>query len=248
MSISSKARAWTLSGCAAISLTAISVSARAEVLFDSLGSPNTGVMGDGAEFFPYPLDATFATGASAFRATDIALLLNQAFFLPGDTFTVSLEGGAPLADLKFDPILGLNVTPGEGPALGSVTEPVSDLSTSLKVENFNQFANIVLKPNSLYWIDLNISAQSGYDGALVGWGYTTDNSGFGVSEGYSSFRLTDYAFYPNNPAFQMEVSGVAGVPEPSTWAMMLLGFAGLGFAGYRASDRTAAPRPTSQCG
>ncbi len=23
------------------------------------------------------------------------------------------------------------------------------------------------------------------------------------------------------------------VPEPSTWAMMLLGFAGLGFAGYR---------------
>ena len=30
------------------------------------------------------------------------------------------------------------------------------------------------------------------------------------------------------------------VPEPSTWAMMLLGFAGLGFAGYRASRKTAA--------
>jgi PEP-CTERM motif len=30
------------------------------------------------------------------------------------------------------------------------------------------------------------------------------------------------------------------VPEPSTWAMMLVGFAGLGFAGYRASRRTAA--------
>jgi hypothetical protein len=26
---------------------------------------------------------------------------------------------------------------------------------------------------------------------------------------------------------------VATVPEPSTWAMMLIGFAGLGFAGYR---------------
>ena len=25
----------------------------------------------------------------------------------------------------------------------------------------------------------------------------------------------------------------ATVPEPSTWAMMLVGFAGLGFAGYR---------------
>ena len=31
-----------------------------------------------------------------------------------------------------------------------------------------------------------------------------------------------------------------GVPEPSTWTMMLAGFAGLGYAGYRASQRTAA--------
>jgi hypothetical protein len=30
----------------------------------------------------------------------------------------------------------------------------------------------------------------------------------------------------------------ASAPEPSTWAMMLIGFAGLGFAGYRAR-RTA---------
>jgi|HubBroStandDraft_6_1064221.scaffolds.fasta_scaffold96450_2 hypothetical protein len=29
------------------------------------------------------------------------------------------------------------------------------------------------------------------------------------------------------------------VPEPATWAMLMLGFAGLGFAGYRASRNTA---------
>jgi hypothetical protein len=29
------------------------------------------------------------------------------------------------------------------------------------------------------------------------------------------------------------------IPEPSTWAMMVLGFASLGFAGYRASRKTA---------
>ncbi|HEY1886101.1 MAG TPA: PEP-CTERM sorting domain-containing protein [Roseiarcus sp.] len=33
------------------------------------------------------------------------------------------------------------------------------------------------------------------------------------------------------------VTGFSTVPEPPTWAMMLLGFAGLGFAGYRASRR-----------
>jgi PEP-CTERM motif len=33
---------------------------------------------------------------------------------------------------------------------------------------------------------------------------------------------------------------VTSVPEPSTWAMMVLGFAGLGYAGYRrARPRTA---------
>jgi hypothetical protein len=32
---------------------------------------------------------------------------------------------------------------------------------------------------------------------------------------------------------------VGTIPEPSTWAMMLIGFAGLGFAGYRASHRAA---------
>ena len=35
-------------------------------------------------------------------------------------------------------------------------------------------------------------------------------------------------------------SGASPVPEISTWAMMLLGFAGLAFAGYRASRQMAA--------
>jgi hypothetical protein len=40
-----------------------------------------------------------------------------------------------------------------------------------------------------------------------------------------------------NEAFSL--SG-AVVPEPSTWAMMLLGFAGLGYAGWRAQRRRVA--------
>jgi PEP-CTERM motif len=31
------------------------------------------------------------------------------------------------------------------------------------------------------------------------------------------------------------------VPEPTTWAMMLMGFAGLAFAGFRSQKRAAAP-------
>lgn len=63
------------------------------------------------------------------------------------------------------------------------------------------------------------------------------NSNPGYKSSYSAFirdhfdgsdtRFTNYAF---------AVSGA--VPEPSTWAMMLIGFAGLGYAGYR-KRRTA---------
>ena len=40
---------------------------------------------------------------------------------------------------------------------------------------------------------------------------------------------------------------VGSVPEPSTWAMLLLGFAGLGIVGYRVSWR-ASDRPRSAFG
>jgi hypothetical protein len=46
-----------------------------------------------------------------------------------------------------------------------------------------------------------------------------------------------YTNSPNNQPseFRVETSGalVTGVPEPSTWAMLLLGFAGVGFMAYR---------------
>jgi hypothetical protein len=41
---------------------------------------------------------------------------------------------------------------------------------------------------------------------------------------------------PFNAAFSL--SGTV-VPEPSTWALMLIGFGGLGYVGYRTSRRTA---------
>ena len=38
---------------------------------------------------------------------------------------------------------------------------------------------------------------------------------------------------------EIGVVGVAAVPEPSTWAMMLLGFAGVGFMAYRRKSKSA---------
>ena len=104
MSVSYRARAWIPLGCAITGLLVFSASAQAEALFDSLDSPNSGVM------VAPGLDATFTTGSSIFHATEIALLLSETgASLPNDDFTVSLHGGIPLAGVTFDPDLGLNV-------------------------------------------------------------------------------------------------------------------------------------------
>jgi hypothetical protein len=226
---------------AILALTVLSTPASGQVLFDSLGGATSGSYStsDGGS-----MDATFATGASTFDATDIALKIGQT---AGDddsnTVTVNLVGGIPLADLSFDPGLGLNVAPGGAPLIASHTFAISDLSTGLTVEHFNEFAGIPLKPNSLYWIDLT-STSSSADDAFVTWGLTSDVSGVGVAQNYNSSDATDFGFFLNrgvppfagDVAFQMEVSGTA-VPELSTWVALLLGFAGLGCASYRASRR-----------
>jgi PEP-CTERM motif len=51
------------------------------------------------------------------------------------------------------------------------------------------------------------------------------------------FSLTEHAVFTLTPLAQLINRGQTevklAVPEPSTWAMMLLGFAGLGYAGFR---------------
>jgi PEP-CTERM motif len=57
---------------------------------------------------------------------------------------------------------------------------------------------------------------------------------------YKQITFTNTKF-ENWYGFTLGVDGLAppAIPEPSTWAMMLIGFAGLGYAGYRASRQGA---------
>jgi len=56
----------------------------------------------------------------------------------------------------------------------------------------------------------------------------------------SSLLFNRVEFVSSSPAFELDnVALTAAVPEASTWAMMLLGFLGLGFLGYRKSSKTS---------
>ncbi len=68
-------------------------------------------------------------------------------------------------------------------------------------------------------------------------------SGVTGGAGDSEFSSADGTFaFLNVSSISQHLDGTMGVliPEPSTWAMMLLGFAGLGFAGYRSAKGHAA--------
>ncbi|HEY1782551.1 MAG TPA: PEP-CTERM sorting domain-containing protein [Roseiarcus sp.] len=68
------------------------------------------------------------------------------------------------------------------------------------------------------------------------------NSGFGASSVDSYFSPTcggEVCAFPLSGTVSVGPPVTAAVPEPSTWAMIILGFAGLGFMGYRRKDKMA---------
>lgn len=76
---------------------------------------------------------------------------------------------------------------------------------------------------TLNWTDVNKVVFQSSGGVPVGF------------EGYQ-FVLDNVKISPV-PKASTDFASLRGVPEPSTWALMLLGFAGLGFAAYTRSKK-----------
>lgn len=83
------------------------------------------------------------------------------------------------------------------------------------------------------------SATSGYVSVFTGHDEIEhDLTGLAGSYKYYYFDRVHHAHDGGDNVLLAFVGGVAApVPEPSTWAMMLIGFAGLGFAGYKRARR-----------
>lgn len=80
----------------------------------------------------------------------------------------------------------------------------------------------------LSWHGLNQDYGTTPTGALYGW-RSGDNTWLNDSSDWDRVVLT--------------ASFIAGIPEPSTWAMMILGFAGLGLIAYRRKQNGSALAP-----
>jgi hypothetical protein len=90
----------------------------------------------------------------------------------------------------------------------------------------------------------NTGAVGSFSQILEGSGDMVDNTGIAVYNYYYVGVASDTAHPSIDNVLLMSVDGtivsrVGGVPEPSTWAMMLLGFFGVGFIAYRQKGRPA---------
>ena len=152
-------------------------------------------------------------------------------------------------DIAFYTVAGSGTgTPNPGPitiSLSTTSAPVNGLSTSLSQnigpDNKTVYA-AVLPAVQNGVLDIPFSTPFTYNPAdgnlLVDLVETTPYSGGpafelnGASNGVFSRGYSGQTIpVANNSGL---VTGFStAIPEPSTWAMMMLGFAGLGFAGYR---------------
>jgi hypothetical protein len=87
---------------------------------------------------------------------------------------------------------------------------------------------------NVYWqvgSSATIGTDTAFEGTIIAMVSDTVDTGATIEDG-RAFALTGAVTLDDNT-----ITTTACIPEPSTWAMMLLGFAGLGFAGYRSTRK-----------
>jgi PEP-CTERM motif len=137
-----------------------------------------------------------------------------------------------------------------------ITEPLTQMITGLTVgDKYTLSFNYAFSQQQGFTGDtiqsLTASLGSTSDTLPSPDGFSLPSTGF---SGWTTFSTTivaastsetlSFLAAGNAPlpplALVSDVSLTSSAPEPSTWAMMLLGFGGLGFAAYRSRGRVAA--------
>jgi hypothetical protein len=129
-------------------------------------------------------------------------------------------------------------TAGNGPATGQEVEFDVTFATpfTLPADHYFFVPHVQLDNGDFLWLSA-ARPISGGTGSFVGdlQSWTRDDSDGGIEPDWLRVGTDITHQGPFNAAFSLSGSVI---PEPSTWAMMLLGFAALGFAGYRHARKT----------
>lgn len=172
---------------------------------------------------------TFA-GTGAGTAGGDAFSGAFSFILTSDTSLID-SSGAPF--IRLDGISSGTFTAGSFSA--SLTQPVTIVATEDPVDRINLFNNtfdngVGFSDASFasYQLNTSLGPVTAGSGTLLPT-FNPDGHGFATNGGLVEITELD------SLTFQ---SAIAAVPEPSTWAMMLIGIMAIGIAGYRPARRS----------
>ena len=188
--------------------------------------------------------ATTPLNYGASGSVDVSLRFDYSFMIV-DTNDPSLSVPIPVS-----------VNASGGTSFSGTGELANPLLSQFSVSGVldDQLSNTIvsgsLYPGPASWTDNNtylMQTDLVYDVSMIVEADWTVYGGHGEGSGTASafvdptFALGAFVINPGQYSFEFSpgIGNAPSVPEPSTWAMMHLGFAGLGLLGHHASRRTA---------
>jgi hypothetical protein len=225
--------------CIAAAAAAIALAGRADAATIPFTFSGPGVSGSLMITYGPATDAKYSNGFEITSVTGTFTDTNNA-----------IGTGTPL-NIVDAPITGLATVNHATPDSTNHLAP-ADFSKFAVAANLPSMSNGAVTYDNLFWPSGAPATASDFDGAggfldiyglmfTVGGSTMVDlfNNGVGA---FSGINYGGYGVVVANSATALDyVSGGVSVtaPEPSTWAMMVLGFGSLAFAGYRASRKVA---------
>ena len=182
-------------------------------------------------FFNYSANAS----ASAAHSVYLPMVGTQPNGLPSYSFHAPVNANTPIF---IDPQLAIGYTYKIGlgdPNFASVTLPTVNGTTNYTIL-LSDGQHLTVLPNQTF----NFTGIAGFAGGVSAF----EVLGISPSSALNPFDpnafVTELTFVSAGEFTGTMDPITAAVPEPSTWAMMLIGFAGIGFAAYRQKNKSAA--------